>query len=124
MGQDRRFSDEQKRFVLRVVQAFRENWERAENASLVNDRDRKIVHIQKDPSIDQENNAIVLDQIERNVEELVSAEAKEYEDEEQREIEVGQHRLTQTAKVFKDGAWADLLQEIQTQNVIKLPRII
>jgi len=42
MGQDRAFTDEQKRFVLKVVQKFRENWERAEKASLVADRDRKI----------------------------------------------------------------------------------
>jgi len=42
MGQDRQFTPDQKRFVLRVVKAFRENWERAENASLVQDRDRKI----------------------------------------------------------------------------------
>lgn len=43
MGQDRQFTDEQKRFVLRVVQAFRQNWERAENAALISDRDRKIL---------------------------------------------------------------------------------
>ena len=42
MGQDRAFTDEQKRFVLKVVQKFRENWERAEKASLVADRDSKI----------------------------------------------------------------------------------
>ena len=34
------------------------------------------------------------------VEEIVMNEAKEYEDEEQRELEIGQHRLTQTAKLF------------------------
>lgn len=34
MGQDRPFSDDQKRFVLRVVQSFKQNWERAEKQSL------------------------------------------------------------------------------------------
>jgi len=45
MGQDRAFTDEQKRFVLKVIQLFRENWERAEKASLVADRDRKIAQL-------------------------------------------------------------------------------
>lgn len=54
MGQDRPFTDEQKRFVLNVVQKFRENWERAEKASLVADRDAKIASMQKEPAIEQE----------------------------------------------------------------------
>jgi len=100
MGQDRPFSDDQKRFVLRAVQAFKNNWERAEKASLVQDRDKKIASMQKEPTIEQETNQSVLEQIERTVEELVATEAKEYEDDEQKEIEVGQLRLSATAKVF------------------------
>lgn len=42
LGQDREFSDNQKRFVLEVIQAFKKNWERAEIESLTADRDRKI----------------------------------------------------------------------------------
>lgn len=124
MGQDRQFSDDQKRFVLKVVQSFRENWERAEKESLVADRDRKIEQLSKEPAIEQEATLATLDQIERTVEELVANEAKEYEDEEQREIEVGQHRLSATAKVIATGAWQEYMEEIKAMNVIKMPRII
>ena len=54
----------------------------------------------------------MLEQIERTVEELVAEAGKEYEDDEQKEIEVGQLRLTATAKVFQDGGWEDFLKEI------------
>lgn len=110
--------------MLKVIQSFRDNWERAENASLINDRDRKIAALNKEPSIEQEANLATLEQIERNVEELVAGEAKEYDDEEQRDIEVGQHRLTTTAKVIATGAWVENMQEIKAMNVIKMPRII
>lgn len=82
MGQDRPFTDDQKRFVLRAVQAFKQNWERAERASLEQDRDSKIARMQLDPSLEQEANQAVLEQIERSVEELLAAEPKEYEDDE------------------------------------------
>jgi len=82
MGQDRPFTDDQKRFVLRAVQAFKQNWERAERASLEQDRDSKIARMQLDPSVEQEANQAVLEQIERSVEELLAAEPKEYEDDE------------------------------------------
>lgn len=59
MGQDRTFTDDQKRFVLNTVQAFKANWERAEKASLSADRDRKIAILQKDPAIEQEANQSV-----------------------------------------------------------------
>lgn len=124
MGQDRPLTDEQKRFVLTVVQKFRENWERAEKASLIADREAKIAALSKEPAIEAEATQSVLEQIERTVEELLANEAKEYEDDEQKEIEVGQLRLTATAKVFQTGAWEEYIKEIREQHVIKMPKIV
>jgi hypothetical protein len=107
-----------------VVQKFRENWERAEKASLVADREAKINQLSKEPAIEAEATQSVMEQIERTVEELLANEAKEYEDDEQKEIEVGQLRLTATAKVFQTGAWEEYVKEISDQHVIKMPRII
>ena len=49
MGQDREFTEEQRRFVLTVVQAFKNNWERAEIACLTADRGHRIELLHKDP---------------------------------------------------------------------------
>lgn len=42
LGQDRKFSDDEKRFSLETVQAYKEAWEAQEIASLTADRDRKL----------------------------------------------------------------------------------
>ena len=42
LGQDRQFSDDEKRFVLETVTAYRECWEKQEEYCLTADRDRKL----------------------------------------------------------------------------------
>ena len=42
LGQDRRFTDEEKRFALETIQAYKEVWEEREIAILTADRDRKL----------------------------------------------------------------------------------
>lgn len=64
MGQDCEISDEHRRFVLKTVQAFREQWERAEEECLTQDRDRKIELINRDPQIELD--------LKEKVEELVA----------------------------------------------------
>lgn len=124
MGQDRQFSDDQKRFTLQAVQAFKQNWERAEMACLMQDRDKKIEVLARDPALEQETTATTLEQIERTADEKLQEEGKEFEDEEQKEIELGQHRLTTTAIVFKTGAWQEHMVAIQELNVIKTPKVV
>ena len=45
--------------------------------------------MQLDPTVEQEANQSVLEQIERTVEELMAAEPKEYDDDEQKDLEIG-----------------------------------
>ena len=53
-----------------------------------------------------------MEQIERTVDELVQNDAKEYDDDEQKDLEVGQHRLSTTAKTFANGGWTEYIQDI------------
>lgn len=103
MGQDREFSADEKRFALTVIQSFIKNWERAEVASLKADRDARVEIMSRDPTIEQEATQATLEAIDKTVEELVTAEGKEYEDDEKREIDVGQYRLQTTGKAFNGG---------------------
>ena len=48
MGQDREFTDDQRRFVLETIQAFRLAWERSEQKNLTADRDRRIAYKERD----------------------------------------------------------------------------
>jgi hypothetical protein len=48
MGQDREFSEDQRRFVLQTVMWFKQAWERAEYNNLTADRDRKIAYKERD----------------------------------------------------------------------------
>ena len=42
MGQDREFTDDERRFALETVKNFKEIWERTEQENLRRDRDRKL----------------------------------------------------------------------------------
>ena len=56
LGQDREFSDDEKRFTLQTVLAYKEAWEAQEIASLTADRDRKLeaMGIERDENADNE----------------------------------------------------------------------
>ena len=57
----------------------------------------------RDPTVEQEATQTTLEQIDKTVDELVAAEGKEYEDDEKREIDIGQYRLQTTGKAFSNG---------------------
>ena len=42
MGQDRQYTDEEKRFTLNTIKKFKEAWEQEERDNLIADRDRKL----------------------------------------------------------------------------------
>jgi hypothetical protein len=55
----------------------------------------------------------------------VQTEGKDFADDEQRELEIGQHRLSLTAAQFKEGGdFATHLDEVSRMNVIKTPQIV
>jgi hypothetical protein len=42
LGQDRELTDDQKRFVLKTAQDFKDTWEKFENDKIITDRDQRI----------------------------------------------------------------------------------
>lgn len=50
LGQDRGFTDDERRFVLTTVQRFKKFWEDSEVRALNNDCNRKIQIIKRDPT--------------------------------------------------------------------------
>ena len=102
LGQDREFTDEQKRFALNTVKAFKEIWEKQEITSLTRDRDRKLELLNMDPELAQqkedEYTADIndkMDLIEANQDYFAPPEQEKilYQ-EELEEIEKNQKRLT------------------------------
>ena len=68
LGQDREFSDDQKRFTLTTVKTYKEIWEKQEVASLTKDRDRKLELMNMDPELiqaqEENNNQEINDRME------------------------------------------------------------
>ncbi len=65
LGQDRQFSDDEKRFTLQTVQSYKETWEQREVASLTRDRDRKLdlMGVERDENAEGEEAQIMADAI-------------------------------------------------------------
>ena len=65
LGQDRKFSDDEKRFTLQTVQSYKETWEQREVASLTRDRDRKLdlLNVEKDENAENEEAQMMTDAI-------------------------------------------------------------
>lgn len=69
MGQDREFTDEQKRFALETIKRFKESWEKEERDNLTLDRDRKLELMSLDVTYENENNAVLVEEMEKQIEE-------------------------------------------------------
>ena len=63
LGQDRQFTDEERRFTLETVKAYIEAWEERENAALTADRDRKlaVISVQNDENAEPEEDQAMRD---------------------------------------------------------------
>ena len=52
MGQDREFTDEQKKFALKTIERFIEIWELEERTALAADRDRRLETLKQEEEAD------------------------------------------------------------------------
>ena len=103
MGQDREFTDEQRRFVLSTVRRYQQAWEKAEEKALTDDRDVKLRMMTPVEEGDGENeeNQKIADEIERIVEEYQTAHQEDLpEDTVAREGILQKVRLQAQAKQF------------------------
>lgn len=79
MGQDRQFTDEQRRFVLSTVRRYQLAWEKAEETALTNDRDVKLKQTasSEEPGEAGEEVTALAEEVERIVEEYATANQEE-----------------------------------------------
>lgn len=54
MGQDREFTEGEKKFALEICLKFKQSWEASHNRLLVEDRDRKIKSMETESELAQE----------------------------------------------------------------------
>ena len=128
LGQDRQFSNDQKRFTLHTILSYKEAWEAQEVASLTADRDRKLelMKVEKDENAESETQQALIDameftQLDSNyfVETLVS------EDAVFKEIHDNQKLLQIEAKwMIEKETWQKILQGIKAFRVIKMPTVL
>ena len=66
LGQDRQFSNDQKRFTLQTILSYTEAWEAQEVTSLTADRDRKLelLRVEKDENGEAESQQAMVDAME------------------------------------------------------------
>lgn len=126
MGQDREFNDEQRRFVLETVQAFRIAWEKAEYNNLVADRDKRIAYKERDIQAEIDQNTTLFESLENQVETTINARPQEdFIDDTHVELASEQERLKLQSNWFKEvELWKNWLTDICSLHTIKLPRIV
>ena len=125
MGQDREFTDDEKRYALNTIKTFIETWEKEERDSLTADRDHKIKLLSVDAQNEQEMNGVISEEMDKQIEELLSGNEELAADEELKELHTKQERLKQTAQLFlENDDWKKYVESIKNFRVQKMPRII
>ena len=82
LGQDREFTQEEKKLALRTVRDYKETWEKIEKSNLEQDILRRIKTIQRDKEYKENHEAIDAQALEKQVEEaLIPKEGEEVLDE-------------------------------------------
>lgn len=86
MGQDRKFTEQEKLFALRTVQRYRDRWEQSERDNLKADIAKKVACIEADKLYKEQNEALDIAELDIKAEASVA-------------LKEGQEPLTEDAKV-------------------------
>ena len=70
MGQDREFTEDEKRFALETVERFIEAWEAEERTALAADRDRRLDTIKAEEEADAARDASIAGEIAQEIDEF------------------------------------------------------
>lgn len=129
LGQDREFTDEERRFVLTTIKHFRGVWEERERENLTFDRDHRLKELDFEKEwIDQTENVILIEEEDKYAEEGVIAKDNEgngFQDEESKELYSRLMRITFTAKMFAErNEWRNGLLSLAHTTVLKSPRMM
>ena len=128
LGQDREFTDDQRRFILETIKKFISLWEEKERRFLTRDRDLRLQAIEDEKDyIDQGDYAQLNEDEDKQVEDLVQAKDNEgngFPDDESKNMYGNLQRIIFTSKLFKDKEeWKKGLLNLAKCTVIRLPRL-
>ena len=129
LGQDREFTDDQRRFVLETIKNFRAIWEEKERQNLTHDRDHRLGELDFEKEwIEQTENVALAEEEEKYAEDGVNQKDNEgngFTDEDSKELYNRLMRLTFTSSLFKERKeWKSGLLALSTTTVLKNPRIM
>lgn len=136
MGQDRDFSEEERRFALQTVAKFIKIWEAEQRDNLTKDRDERLAVMAPPPVAETpvptdkegsehepETKLNPFEEIEKAIESHF--EAHEEPDDEKKDFQAKQLRLQKTGAMFlSNEAWKAELQSLTKMKVLKLPRVL
>ena len=131
LGQDREFTDDQRRFVLRTIQEFRAIWEAKERENLHADIERRLVQLEREHMFIEQGENVKLQEDEEHFveEELNKRENRDdippFADEDQKELFIKGLRIQFLAKLFKEREeWRKNLLSLANATVLKMPRVL
>lgn len=99
MGQDRKFTQEEKLFALRTVQAYRDRWEASERANLKVDIQRKVAQMEEDRQYKESYETIDVNDLDRIAEE--ATQVKEGQDPPTDEVKATNQKKAKFAALTK-----------------------
>lgn len=125
LGQDREFTDDEKRFVLNTTKNFKDIWEKTERENLLKDRNRKLEIIDIDREFLDNDSIKYLEEEDKHVEETIGLREDLDNDAELKELHSKETRIRFIARQFKDKEeWKKSLLGLREFTVMKIPRVL
>ena len=125
LGQDREFTDEEKRFILESVTTFKNQWELNETEMLTRDRNRKLELIELDKEFLDNESAKLLEEEDKHVEELIGGMRDDIESDELKELYSKEMRVRFIARLYSEREeWKLNLFKLKEFKVLNIPRVM
>ena len=124
MGQDKELSDEDKRFVLSTVKAYKELWEEIERNNLTKDRSKRLSTIGEDKEFNENEQPRLQDDEERFVEDQMN-QREDIVDDETKELEIRKVRLRFLGQIIGENEIIkNALLSLANYKVLKMQRVV
>jgi len=123
LGQDREFTEDQKKFVIDTIKQYKEVWQQHERDLLTEDRKLKEEEQEKDAEfLDKEYSRLREDE-KRYIEEKITATTIEMDEDEKREKE-DRFKCEFNVKQITEGSFREGILNLSKYNVVKMERIM
>lgn len=125
LGQDRELTDEQKRFILKTAQDFKDTWEKFENDKIINDRDQRISVNLNDKEWIAEKIDKLADEEQKFVEDKVAEIEAEIVDEDHKSLVSNKFRLEFQSILLKEREeFKTRIEDFKKYKVIKYGKFL